>query len=214
VLVVDSVPPSGPQASENRALGVAALRVLRVLVAAGGPLTVAELTAEIGGHPNTIREHLQNLFEGGLATQNPQAPTGRGRPSIGYSASTAGSRIATAGSRPLVDDAFVDALAEHLGEAPRPGVAAVAIGRRWGERLGVGRGYPSLILTLAAQGFVAERSSEGLAIRTCPLLDSARKNPDVVCGLHQGLMDSLAPEPLTLAPFARPGVCLAVAPHA
>jgi predicted ArsR family transcriptional regulator len=116
-------------------------------------------------------------------------------------------------SATLVDAAFVDALAEHLDSSPHPGVVAVSIGRSWGARLGGTPGYESLVATLNVQGFAAEDTPDGLAIRFCPLLDSARRNPDVVCGLHQGLIDALAPARMTLAPFAGPGLCLAVPAH-
>ena len=65
-----------------------------------------------------------------------------------------------------------------------------------------------LLRTLAGQGFTPEETEEGIALRTCPLLSSAQRRPDVVCGIHQGLIDAISPEPLILRPFAVPGACL------
>ena len=42
--------------------------------------TVAELAESPGGHPNTMRLHLQSLLKGGWAGELLQAPHGRGRP--------------------------------------------------------------------------------------------------------------------------------------
>jgi predicted ArsR family transcriptional regulator len=194
-------------------LSAAVLRVLRALAGSQRPMTVAERAGALGGHPNTMRLHLKTLLDDGWVSVLRQPPHGRGRPSKAYAPTVAGRRASWGPSAALADESFVEALAEHLGASPQPGAAAVSIGRRWGARLGATRDHEGLVGALG-QGFAAERIPEGLAIRSCPLLDSARRNPDVVCGLHQGLIDALAPEPMTLARFARPGMCLAVPTHA
>jgi len=40
------------------------------------------------------------------------------------------------------------------------------------------------------------------------MLEHALGYPDVVCRLHQGVIDELAPEPVRLIPFPGPGYCL------
>jgi predicted ArsR family transcriptional regulator len=99
----------------------------------------------------------------------------------------------------------VEAIAEHLADSPDPVAAAQAVGRSWGRRL---RRDLGVMETLASQGFTPEQTEDGLALRTCPLLASALERPDVVCAIHQGLIDAVSPESLTLRPFALPGACL------
>jgi hypothetical protein len=195
-------------------LSAAVLRVLRALVDSPLPLTVTELALALGGHPNTMRLHLQTLLVGGWIAELPQPPHGKGRPPMAYVPTDAGRRVSSPSSATLVDAAFVEALAEHLEASPHPGAAAVSIGRRWGARLGATRDHDGLVGTIIGQGVGAEGIPDGNAFRSCPLSTSARRSPEVVCGLHQGLIDALAPVPMTLAPFARPGMCMAVPAHA
>jgi hypothetical protein len=105
------------------------------------------------------------------------------------------------------DGALVEAIAEHLAADPDPVGSAHVVGRSWGRRLAQGAGL-DLYGILAAQGFAPEETTDGLALRTCPLLASALQHPDVVCGIHQGVIDAVSPEPRTLVPFAVPGACL------
>lgn len=195
-------------------LSAAVLRVLRALVDSPHPMTVTELALALGGHPNTMRLHLQALLVDGCVAELPLAPHGRGRPPKAYVATPAGSRASAPSSVTLVDAAFVEALAEHLEASPHPGAAAVSIGRRWGVRLSEAGEHSGLVSTIIGQVSGAEGVLDGHAFRSCPLVTTARRNPDVVCGLHQGLIDALAPTPMTLAPFARPGMCMAVPAHA
>jgi predicted ArsR family transcriptional regulator len=176
-------------------------------------MTVAELALGLSGHPNTMRLHLQTLLVHGWVAELPHSPHGRGRPPKAYVPTDAGSRASSPSSATLVDAAFVDALAEHLEASPHPGAAAVSIGRRWGVRLSETRDHDGLVGTIIGRGSAAEGILDGHAFRSCPLVATARRNPDVVCGLHQGLIDALAPIPMTLAPFARPGMCMAVPAH-
>jgi len=194
-------------------LSAAVLRVLRALVDNPDPMTVAELALALGGHPNTMRLHLQALLVDGWVAELPLTPHGRGRPPKAYAATDAGSRVAAPSSATLVDAAFVEALTEHLEASPHPGAAAVSIGRRWGVRLSETGEHSGLVSTIIGQVSGAEGILDGHAFRSCPLVTTARRNPDVVCGLHQGLIDALAPAPMTLAPFARPGMCMAVPAH-
>ena len=195
-------------------LSAAVLRVLRALVDGPHPMTVAELALALGGHPNTMRLHLQSLLVNGWVEELPRSPHGRGRPPKAYVATDVGGRASSPSSATLVDAAFVEALAEHLEASPHPGAAAVSIGRRWGVRLSEAGEHEGLVSTIIGQVSDAEGILDGHAFRSCPLVTTARRNPDVVCGLHQGLIDALAPAPMTLAPFARPGMCMAVPAHA
>jgi predicted ArsR family transcriptional regulator len=195
-------------------LSAAMLRVLRALVDSQRSMTVAELALALGGHPNTTRLHLQSLLVGGWVAELPRPSHGKGRPPMAYLPTGAGSRASSPSSATLVDAAFVEALAEHLEASPHPGAAAVSIGRRWGVRLGATRDHDGLVGAIIGQRLGAEDVLDGHAIHSCPLVTSARRSPEVVCGLHQGLIDALAPVPMTLTPFARPGMCMAVPAHA
>ncbi len=59
-----------------------------------------------------------------------------------------------------------------------------------------------------------EVGGEAILLRTCPLLDAARRHPEVVCQVHLGLVAGALEayeEPsdgLRLVPFARPGACV------
>lgn len=200
-------PKDGPEPVRTDRPRTAALRVLAEIVRAGGPVTIGALTEALGGHPNTVRAQLQHLVEAGFAVEATLPTSGRGRPALAYEATLAGTQVTMA--EPGRDDhaALVEAVAEQISQTPDPVAAAHALGRSWGRRIAEG-GSDDLLGILGAQGFTPQVIAEGIALRTCPLLESARENPDVVCGIHQGLIDALAPEPLELVPFAAPGWCL------
>src|SRR3954466_13240467 len=58
--------------------------VFQYLVAAEGPVDVAELTAHFGLNHNAIRQHLAKLVDAGLVGGGRPPPTGRGRPRLQY----------------------------------------------------------------------------------------------------------------------------------
>ena len=61
-------------------------------------------------------------------------------------------------------------------------------------------------------------SDTTVLLRTCPLLDAARRHPEVVCQVHLGLVAGALEshdepsEGLGLVPFARPGACVLTLP--
>jgi predicted ArsR family transcriptional regulator len=180
--------------------------VLRGLVASG-PATLAELAAVLGGHPNTTRVQLEQLVEDGFVTEVHRPVSGRGRPARTYNATVVGRQIALEDPDRDEHSALVEAVAEYLAASPDPVAASLAVGRNWGRRLTESLGT-GLVPVLASQGFTPEETPDGIALRTCPLLASAQLRPDVVCGMHQGLIDALSPELWDLEPFAVPGACL------
>lgn len=204
-MVTSTVPPGPLPAREDRPRD-AALRVLRALVN-HGPTTLAELASDLGGHPNTTRMQLEHLLNDGFVTEHALPPSGRGRPARGWAATVEGRQVALEDPDRGADGALVEAIAEHLAADPDPVGSAHVVGRSWGRRLAQGAGL-DLYGILAAQGFAPEETTDGLALHTCPLLASALQHPDVVCGIHQGVIDAVSPEPRTLVPFAVPGACL------
>lgn len=142
--------------------------------------------------------------------------TGRGRPAWLYAA---------------VDDSEVDvrlrgyvglvmALAEHLRAAHTdPEVEAVEIGRRWGRDLATGAvrskdPREQVLALLADLGFAPSQAiGTAVPLRRCPLLDAARRYPDVVCRVHLGMvrgaLEACGGESIhsDLIPFAEPGLC-------
>ncbi len=196
----------GPQAARTDRPRPAALRVLQALIASDGGGTVATLNATLGGHPNTIRVHLEHLVSDGFVTETSVPTSGRGQPARAYLATIAGRQVAVEDPDRQGQSALVEALAEHLAGVADPAASAHSIGLNWGSLLAAtGEGLVSI---LADQGFTPMDTADGIALRTCPLLASARRHPGVVCGIHQGLIDAISAEPQQLLPFAAAGACL------
>lgn len=215
----------GPRPARTDRPSEAALRVLRALVRAGGQLTSAELTAELGGHPNTVRPHLDRLVAEGFVDVVALPAVGRGRPARAYRTTIAGRQVAGQDVSTLAGSALLGAVTDELRGSAEPALSARRFGRSWGRRLGAvsqreapwadlaaagdGPGPAVSVLdTLAGQGFTPQPEPDGLHLLTCPLLAEAVDAPQVVCSLHQGMLDALSDAPLRLVPFAGPGYCL------
>jgi len=106
--------------------------ILDVLIDQPEPCTVAALSALIGQHPNTIREHLDSLSDGGLVVRTRAEAQGRGRPAWLYSASP------EVGSNENAREyaSLASALAAQIARSsPQPDADAIAAGRIWGQEL-------------------------------------------------------------------------------
>ncbi len=217
------------------ALAVASRRrVLEVLRQADAPQDAVALAQATGLHPNTVRFHLKVLIEAGYVVQATVPRSGPGRPQAVYTGVTP---AAEAGGYALLAEMLAGQLDDLDGSA-----LAQRAGRRWLHRTAPAGAGPAATDPAAAPtgagatatldeaalratalfaelGFDPVRTPHAGAARielhACPFLDVARRHPDVVCGVHLGLLrgtvDGLAPQAFDteLYPFVRPGVCAA-----
>ncbi|MGN0064672.1 MAG: helix-turn-helix transcriptional regulator [Nocardioides sp.] len=196
-----------------------------------GGLTAAELGERLELHVTTVRFHLDQLVRVGMLST--RLVRGRvGRPRKVYFLPPPERARASA-------DAY-EALGAVLAEAwPGPGGVATEVspreaGLRWvrrhmpmngevpppartpGEWLGkIGHAFDLLV----EWGYQPDLSTEQngrlarLTLTDCPFLDMAAVRPDVVCGVHQGLVEGVlarAGEPdadVVLRPFVGPRTC-------
>ena len=196
----------------------AAAVVLELLEAQPGPATVADLAAQAGQHPNTIREHLDTLVDEGLARRERATTEGRGRPSWLYAALPP--------REPAPEYAgLATALAMQIARSSKaPREDALEAGTAWGADL-AGRadepGSPArarlaVVELLEDLGFdpQADPRTTHVRLRQCPLLEAAKAQPEVVCGVHLGLVRGALQrwdtrsDATSLEPFAEPGACL------
>ncbi len=200
-----------------------------------GPSTAAELASRMGQHTNTVREHLDALVALGLTTRERESPAGRGRPAYRYAAVSASPEGAAY-------RVFLEALVEEFvatGPVERATERATELGRRASltpprSEYAAPPSAPSsapLARTKSATrqrlsraladamdglGFTTEELPRGRGLRllTCPLIDVATRHAAVVCGFHQGMLQSMAahagadPSTVALTPFAEPGACV------
>lgn len=213
---------AGPQPAQLAALTAAQRDVLEALRRLGVPATVDEVATVVGRHPNTTREHLDALRSTGRVTRLAVQPHGRGRPAYRYQAARAG---ADTGS---LYAGLVSVLAEELVRtSPDPVSSAVHAGRSWSRTLASGpdAATPSpitsesarrqVVADLTALGFAPQSDARTTVVRlrACPVLESARRHPDIVCAVHRGLVEGLTerygndPQQVSLTPFAHPGWC-------
>ncbi len=204
----------------GRPLSPSRAAVLDALRDADGPVTVAELEQATDLHPNTLREHLDGLVARGLARRVRAAPSGRGRPAWLYEATDA---AAGAGSEYA---GLAATLAAHIHRtSDNPGQDAVLAGQAWGHSLARTSGAPEgsgevaarrkIVAILDGVGFAPEADDRATTARLtrCPLLDAAKEFPDVVCGVHLGIVRGALDEygansrRTDLAPFSEPGAC-------
>ncbi|WP_153506197.1 helix-turn-helix transcriptional regulator [Cumulibacter manganitolerans] len=190
-----SLPPLSPQR----------LEMLNRLAAQPGDRSVDELAGASGLHPNTVRAHLEGLVDEGLVERTAGRTGQRGRPSWRY-------RVVperTAGAPEYVGLAI--ALAEQLAAmTPDAGRIARTAGERWASSIpGSGGTTEDVVALLDDLGFAPVRHGGDIRLTRCPLLTAARRNPDVVCGVHEGLIRARLDggESGRLEPFAGPGYC-------
>lgn len=194
--------------------------LLDTLRAQTEPTTLAALVAASGLHANTVREHLDALVSEGLAHRHPEAPAGRGRPAWLYEAT---GRDAAAAPEYAGLAAALAAAIHRTSTSPTDD--AVTAGREWGQELARERGARPAPSAVAARrevvslldeiGFAPQADARSSVVRLtrCPLLEAARKYPDVVCGVHLGLAQGALeeygadPDGTKLLPFAEPGAC-------
>lgn len=218
-----------PQASTDSGPDV----LLIALADSTTPLTVPGLAKQLNLHTNTVRARLAVLIAGGLVERE-RVPTAlRGRPAHVYQPSVGGWAEVRQSRSAQEYHGLSAAFAEHLHtHAADPVREARVVGRTWGRHLAA-QASPGLAAQgpqagtdqepVAAQQSVVDLLEElrfspmvdgdGIALRTCPLLDLAHRMPDVVCQVHRGLVEGTlehrdgAAVTVDLVPFAEPGAC-------
>ena len=214
-------------------LSTARAGILDVLIDQPEPCTVRALSALTRQHPNTIREHLDGLVNDRLVVRTRAPAQGRGRPSWLYGAAS------EVGSEPGAREyaALASALAAQIARTSRqPRAEAIEAGRMWGRELvrqthqgerpvpGAARAPSAVaarreVVTLLDElGFAPSPDARAgvVKLRRCPLLEAAHQYPEVVCGVHLGIvrgaLDELGSDPdrterTALQPFSEPGAC-------
>ena len=211
-------PRRGVGTSAAPALSQARKSVLNTVRAQPAPAPLAALGDATGLHANTLREHLDALERDGLVRRERAAPSGRGRPAWLYEAAEPENRSEYAGLAATL------AAAIHRSSA-HPREDAVAAGREWGRELAREKGRPAgtgqpaarrqVVGLLADLGFDprADARSTRAMLTRCPLLDAAHRYPDVVCGVHLGIVRGALEEyggdaeRTDLFAFSDPGAC-------
>ena len=197
-------------------------------------LSAAQLGDLVGLHVTTVRFHLTQLIDGGLLTTHSVRSPGAGRPTKKY-------RVAT-GSLEQLPDAqahrmLAALLAESFDARDADGVPLTPeeVGRDWARRhvaadsrtatartpgewlTSVGR----MIDVLHTWGYTPNLRTEdsGRTVRIdlvdCPFLSLAHNHPEVVCGIHRGLMRGTldafgeTDAELSLEPFVDETLCRA-----
>lgn len=212
----------GPQDMPDNvpAVSPAPRQVLACVADAKEGLTVNEIAQVLGGHANRSRAHLERLTNDGLISFESAHSGGRGRPSRRYFVTTKGRQVLAADAGVdyrTITHVFTDYLAEH-GDAD----AAIDIGKRWSSKalaevdVNSESHISAMLAFMEKQGFSPEviETPEGQTIDlwTCPFIDEARENPQVVCAIHRGLIEGvladIAPTAnAALMPFYKPGAC-------
>lgn len=187
-------------------------RLLRELELRGAA-RITDLVASTGLHENTVREHLHRLQADGHVRREPQPPTGRGRPATHWRAVDLQATNPYAG----LAATLAGTLTSTVADAPR---AAHAAGEAWGERLAEehldATGARALLIEIMReQGFAPRDAADDdgvIALRRCPLLAAAARHPDVICSVHEGMIDGIIrargeDATVELEPFAADGTC-------
>lgn len=198
-------------------------RLFRYLGLSGRPVSVRELSTRLSLHPNTLRPHLRRLEEVGLVSHEVRKGSGVGRPQTLYSVVE---REAPEGR----DYRLLAEILSGLLTGKRSQERARELAREWGRYLAVHSGpKPGVKLparrnlavlqeAMAAAGFDPRFRRKGkqtveVSLRDCPFRDLLDDHRDLVCAVHQGLLEGMLEAlkpPLRLtefSPLAERSVC-------
>ncbi|MBI3429020.1 MAG: hypothetical protein HY050_02970 [Actinobacteria bacterium] len=222
----------GPKACEEQHTGRSLSPERRIILSSlrskKRPIRVQDLALELGFHENTIREHLEGLALSHYAQRVPIPSQGRGRPSQGYQPLDDFISQVEPEAREYASLALV--LARQLAVRGQDSkTVAVLAGEAWAEEFkeldtlpskNAGKSRRRIFEILKALGFSPKSNVEKKLIKleTCPLLAAARREPEIVCSVHLGLIRGLVshsggnPNEVKLTQFAEYGSCHLVLP--
>lgn len=212
------------------------------LAAQAGAVTISALAAMTGLHQNTVREHLDQLVEAGAATKTKAPSSGRGRPAWLYRAigspktgsseylglaSVLAAQIDRTSMNPRADGiaAGLDwgrdlarEVAQNRADAEEHTPADERTPAEETLALLDTLGFAPESVTSDAEAILSDERAPGADVHSfrltrCPLLEAAHEYPDIVCGVHLGLVrgalevfgDPAAESELD--PFSEPGAC-------
>jgi predicted ArsR family transcriptional regulator len=161
------------------------------------PRSTAQIADVLGLHANTVRPHLERMREVGLLEVRSEAGGGVGRPQHLYSLAPDAPSLGLEPppfpmlARVLLEVAHTAGLdASDLGDAGR--VQGKADADRWSGESDV---VEALTVEQARLGFDPEvvdlERGAVMAFAHCPFRELADRHPDLVCALHQGLVEGL-----------------------
>ena len=197
------------------------VRIIEELRAAPDGLDVRSLARRLRLHENTVRWHLGILGDAGFLDHAPASNGKPGRPRMLYTLR----RGAVAGTGGDEHRLLATVLTGTVAELPDGEQRAEEAGRAWGrflvrrpsplERVDDGEAVAEVARLLDEEGFAAEPHGTEIHMRRCPFHDLAETNPDIVCGVHSGLMKGALEELGSdlevegLDVFVRPDLCIA-----
>lgn len=170
------------------------------------PLATADIAESLALHANTVRPHLERMREAGLIAMQVGGRGDVGRPQHRYSIASDAPSLGLEPPTMPVLARMVLAMAKRLQASPED---AAAVGDEEGRRRA--RPYADAPSTLEALVSDLDRlgfdpivtdaidsvaDDDGLdhgvdavvAFANCPFADLAQQHPDLVCGLHRGLV--------------------------
>jgi predicted ArsR family transcriptional regulator len=164
------------------------------------PLTTADIAETLNLHANTVRPHLERMREVGLLEVDSYARGTPGRPQHRYSLAADAPSL---GLEPPTFPVLARMLLQLAAAAKLGTEEAVEAGREQGEadarsallsrRTRAKSCIAALVTRLDELGFDPAVFEEGeettVAFLHCPFRDLAEANPDLVCGLHRGLVE-------------------------
>lgn len=186
-------------------------RVLRLVEVQPGPVTTTAVATALGLHENTARGHLEALHADGYLTRSRGPAEGRGRPAWTWTATApTEQRSGYAGLATVLARTLATTSNDPIGAARTAGLA-------WGAEIATERDRPGtarevVVAAMRDHGFEPADLSDRVILRRCPLIEAATAHPQIVCSVHQGLVDGILRDRgergrSTLQPFTAPGEC-------
>jgi predicted ArsR family transcriptional regulator len=166
------------------------------------PLTTADIADSLSLHANTVRPHLERMREVGLLDVQVGGRGDVGRPQHRYSVAPDAPALGLEPPTMPVLARMVLSMAKRMNAGVDD---AEAVGHEEGRRRAVPyRSAPSTLEALVSDldrlGFdpvvtddprgsaQADDAAAMISFANCPFADLAREHPDLVCGLHRGMV--------------------------
>lgn len=220
--------PSAALADRAHGLGPTRARVLGALQDLRAPTTAADVARRLGIHLNTARFHLDALVSAGLAERAREDRRRPGRPQVNYAAAQSAPQ-ATHRSYRLLAEILSRHVARHSSDPHGEGIEA---GRDYGrfvatatspvDRLGAPEAVAAVVSALDGMGFDSRHVPDDrptgdatVEVTNCPFLEVAEGHLEVVCAVHQGIMEGMLEQlgggarVSRLDPLVEPGRCVA-----